>query len=41
MFMTGVMSCLWQCYVSLIHTPSNKVLPNSEIVSACMLSWLI
>jgi len=32
MFMTGVMSCLWQCpswqwHVSLMHTPSNKVLP--------------
>jgi len=25
MFMTGVMSCLWQCHVSLMHTPSNKV----------------
>jgi len=28
MFMTGVMTCLWQCHVSLMHTPSNKVLPN-------------
>jgi len=27
MFMTGVMSSLWQCHVSLLHTPSNKVLP--------------
>jgi len=27
MFMTGVMSCLRQCHVSLMHTPSNKVLP--------------
>jgi len=27
MFMTGVMSCLWPCHVSLMHTPSNKVLP--------------
>jgi len=30
MFMTGVMSCLWQCHVSLMHTSSNKVLPNSN-----------
>jgi len=28
MFMTGVMSCLWQWHDSLMHTPSNKVLPN-------------
>jgi len=28
MFMTGVMSCLWQCHVSRMHTPSNKVFPN-------------
>jgi len=28
MFMTGVMSCLWQCHLSLMHTPSNKVLPK-------------
>jgi len=28
MFMTGVMSCLWQSHVSLMHTPSNKVLPK-------------
>jgi len=27
MFMTGVMSCLWQCHVSLMQTPSDKVLP--------------
>jgi len=29
MFMTGVMSCLWQCHVNLMHTLSNKVLPDS------------
>jgi len=28
MFMTGVMSCL--CHVSLMHKPSNKVLPILE-----------
>jgi len=32
MFMTGVMSCLWQCHVSLMHTPSNKVLPSICII---------
>jgi len=32
MFMTGVMSCLWHCHVSLMHTPSNKVLPYFLII---------
>jgi len=36
MFMTGVMSCSWQCHVSLMHTPSNKVLPYF-LVSAGLL----
>jgi len=33
MFMTGVMSCLWHCHVSLMHTPSNKVLPPSVVIT--------
>jgi len=32
MFRTGVMSCLWQCHVSLMHTPSNTVLPGIVVV---------
>jgi len=31
MFMIGVMSCLLQCHFSLMHTPSNKVLPMLHI----------
>ncbi len=27
-FMTCVMSWLWRCHVSLMHTPSSKVLPK-------------
>jgi len=27
-FMTCVMSWLWWCHVSLMHTPSSKVLPT-------------
>jgi len=38
MFMTGVMSCLWQCRVSLMHTPSNKVLPRFESLNILLLS---
>jgi len=30
--MTGVLSCLWQCHVSLMHTPSNKVLPKWVLI---------
>lgn len=35
MSMTGVMSQLWQCHVSLIHTPLNKVLPKEELYDSC------
>jgi len=36
-FKTYVMSWLWRCHVSLMHTPSSKVLPKLLSV----LSWLL
>ena len=33
MLMTGVMSWLWRCHISLLDTPSNKVLPYWLIAS--------
>jgi len=38
MFMTGVMSCLWQCHVSLMHTPSKLMHKTSTPTSGLQLS---
>jgi len=32
-FLTCVMSWLWRCHVSLMHTPSSKVLPKNPSYS--------
>jgi len=32
-FITCVMSHWWRCHVSLMHTPSSKVLPNTVLWS--------
>jgi len=32
-FKTYVMSWLWRCHVSLMHTPSSKVLPKSLLLT--------
>jgi len=40
MFMAGVMSCLWQCHVSLMHTPSNKVLLKNTLLVSLLALWI-